>query len=822
MKGMHRFTLVRESVSPRSLGPLRSFASCRSFAAGRALAWFGLGSALAGCGAESADESLGQLALSTSMPAGAAISVGLPGSFALGSVAVAARGSLSIADRARVQGAAGGYAKVVNLGRGTTDLGVEGWVGDVVSHGTVNLRERANVAGSVRSAQDIATHANVNVSGATLEHTRIERATERAWVATFPQNAPNVTLFSGQSRSLAPGDHGSVTVNAGAKLTLRSGTYNIASLKLEPSSTLIVNSSAGPVLLNVRSELIFRGVLQNRSSVADDLLIGYLGTNMATLEAPFGGTLVAPNARIKLGGLNGAQQYGALFGHDIEIHPDARFKHVPFAHWDDVPLLFDGSEPAARVPFDLGVELVGGSYEVTYRPVSPLLPDLDDVVVNVVPTLPPGDHWLLGGGVDLIPCQPSSNQGQNVLSCTGLLSDRPTLHEVVTYGIDRVAALERLIEIIECQRFGCPSTLGEEFRLNPRYDLIKQHLRFQTVGASYDRSDPAIKPPWSEWSTSRDEFPNQPEFGDALEEAWDWLHAADRFTDLQGQLETALTETGHENPDTGSENYLIEPQDAWELYVNWVAHNVALDRKRELAWTLADLAAIDDGLLAPLLDSTEMMGRGIFEPHYYRLGSNYHFNYEELPVGSYLGATIIGQPRYTYRFIAQNAMAQSTRVDSIGALIEWSRRMFHFIGEGSPENNMHHWGHTFFPTVEDIVEGTLGDSDEYPHHWTLGCHGTAQFMKDVLRAINIPVRIPALCRHATVEFSSEGLYLDHGDDPYDFRFKDSACHALDLLLPHDVFWERFGHEGTNHNDPVYCEAEPSPVNRIVEELECAD
>jgi hypothetical protein len=57
-----------------------------------------------------------------------------------------------------------------------------------------------------------------------------------------------------------------------------------------------------------------------------------------------------------------------------------------------------------------------------------------------------------------------------------------------------------------------------------------------------------------------------------------------------------------------------------------------------------------------------------------------------------------------------------------------------------------------------------------PEHWTRGCWGTSGFLKEVLRAVNIPVDYVGVpnpaCSHATPHFLSEGLYLSHGDDPY--------------------------------------------------------
>jgi hypothetical protein len=92
----------------------------------------------------------------------------------------------------------------------------------------------------------------------------------------------------------------------------------------------------------------------------------------------------------------------------------------------------------------------------------------------------------------------------------------------------------------------------------------------------------------------------------------------------------------------------------------------------------------------------------------------------------------------------------------------------------------------------------------------MGCHGTTAFIKDVLRAINIPVRTPYMCEHAQVEFVSEGVFLDHGDNPYNSGYTGSQCTAEHLLVDAATFLDRFG-SSVNHADEEICEATPGPV-----------
>ena len=75
-----------------------------------------------------------------------------------------------------------------------------------------------------------------------------------------------------------------------------------------------------------------------------------------------------------------------------------------------------------------------------------------------------------------------------------------------------------------------------------------------------------------------------------------------------------------------------------------------------------------------------------------------------------------------------------------------------------------------------VVAGT---TSTYPGattfaHWTAGCHGTTGLLRNVLRAVNVPVQILRVCGHGQVHVLTEGTYLDHADNPYNLGFKASG------------------------------------------------
>jgi hypothetical protein len=143
-----------------------------------------------------------------------------------------------------------------------------------------------------------------------------------SWTVTYPAaTVNNVFLSPNQTDSRGPGRYGSVTVQSGAKLTLATGSYFLDSLDLEPSSKLIFNQDAGPVLIYVRNAPILRGGFATTSGVAPDPLLGYLGTAEAVVEMPFVGTFVAPSAKLTLHTVTGGYT-GAFFGKSLDVGPN--------------------------------------------------------------------------------------------------------------------------------------------------------------------------------------------------------------------------------------------------------------------------------------------------------------------------------------------------------------------------------------------------------------------------------------------------------------------------------------------------------------------
>lgn len=342
---------------------------------------------------------------------------------------------------------------------------------------------------------------------------------------------------------------------------------------------------------------------------------------------------------------------------------------------------------------------------------------------------------------------------------------------------------------------------------------LKAELAFQTTGTSFDFSSENIKRRFADWSADRSEIPNRPDLLDALESAWRWTTDPDRFDNLD-QPTTALSPTGNggatEANDSAEPTYFVSLEHAWQLYTWWVAHNLALELRRELPWSVSEASSDQSPTPAALFDSTELFHR--LPDDTVQLGHAPEFGYLSAPYASYLGTAILGTPRYTYRFLVQNQLLKPTRRETIAALLGWiGERFIPFSGFATRASALDHWGHRYNPTVEMLIEGTVRASDGRFGHFAFGSHGTAQFVKDVLRAVNIPVRVPYLCFESELWFPTDGIYLSDARAPYDTTFQASGCSAEALFVDVPQWQSLFGTSGMNGFDFATCNAVPTPL-----------
>ncbi len=239
---------------------------------------------------------------------------------------VEANGTLTIDDRAVVQLPNGTPAAVGNTRTGPVTIGVVGKTGNVLTDGSVLLRSRAIVQGSIVAEGTFTPQPPVTVTGTITTGVQIALPPGKnlsGIVFPSPLGAAR-DLEPGVVETLPPGSYASIAVKSRAVLTLSSGTYFVGNLDLEPQATVNLNQAAGPVQLYVQSSIIDRGEIQSISGAAAGFVLGYAGTSDFDVQSPFlAGTLIAPNADVVISSLGSHAFTGELFAKSIEVQPDA-------------------------------------------------------------------------------------------------------------------------------------------------------------------------------------------------------------------------------------------------------------------------------------------------------------------------------------------------------------------------------------------------------------------------------------------------------------------------------------------------------------------
>jgi len=249
-----------------------------------------------------------------------------PAGFAMSTVAVGAGNSLQIGDRTKIYGVGGAKpGAATNSGSGALSLGNDTTVGILASDGSIRVSDRAHATSLL--AAGAVTLGNQDViggetSGAIL--TPLVHRTLDFLSATGAASA--VTLQPSQSASPPPGIYASFSVASRASLNLTAGNYILNSLDVEPQATVNLDTSQGTIHIYVANSWIWHAatILGDTSQ----LVVEYLGSSEMSLEAPFGGTVLAPHATLNFATVQGTYS-GTYYGKDVVIQPGVTILEVP-------------------------------------------------------------------------------------------------------------------------------------------------------------------------------------------------------------------------------------------------------------------------------------------------------------------------------------------------------------------------------------------------------------------------------------------------------------------------------------------------------------
>lgn len=248
------------------------------------------------------------------------------------------------------------------------------------------------------------------------------------------------------------------------------------------------------------------------------------------------------------------------------------------------------------------------------------------------------------------------------------------------------------------------------------------------------------------------------------------------------------------NNDNGTVFESVSAAYMWKLYVNHVAFSLVHMASGVQSGGFS-LAGLTHEQLRWLLSSATMAWNVL--GHYYSMGT--YAVYVPMLRANNLPSTPFAPPRWVYSWLRDAQLLGQTRKDTISNVLEWMRQaMSHFFGPSTFGNCEAVWQYRGYPPLSRIISGTIDANNQSygAEHWTMGCHGSVGFLNAVLRVLNIPVLPVWVCGHELAYFPTEGLYLDHGDDPYNLNVKGSTQPVSLLFIDEATYAARFDQDAT--------------------------
>jgi hypothetical protein len=305
---------------------------------------------------------------------------------------------------------------------------------------------------------------------------------------------------------------------------------------------------------------------------------------------------------------------------------------------------------------------------------------------------------------------------------------------------------------------------------------------------------------WAAWSAAQKDDLNQ-SFLDA--QAWLLSGAPQPAMPVDGLSDAPANQHPGVADPTGAVMQWVTPAYMWKLYVAHVGFTLALDATVTVPWPLENDT---DESLRYLLDSSVMgwfLANGNFGMGTYAGPAVY---FPALRANN-RPQTAFAPPKWTYPFLKQAGLIGATRLETIGNLLQWMRlNMSHFFGPATMGNYDAVWQYRGWVPLSRITGGSI-DANNPGYgamHWTAGCHGSVGFLHEVLRSLNVPVQPVWISGHELAYFTSEKLYLDHGDDPYNAVVRSHpATPILQVLIDEATYQAWFTTDLTaNVKDPA--------------------
>src|SRR5258708_1873529 len=213
---------------------------------------------------------------------------------------------------------------VVAMGSG--GLSAEGSIlNDAWSRGSANIEDHSDVRGTLHAASVVLESGSV-LAGADRTP-GFDPPSTLSWTVNFPQgSALDVVLNTGQSQTLPPGRHGTVTVHSGATLTLTAGTYYLTGLDVHSLATVNLSQDAGPIIVYVTKILTLRTPFVPIGGGSPNLVVGYLGKRPVRPASQFNGALLAPFTTLTLPSV-GSAHTGYFAARTVSLNPGGQVQY---------------------------------------------------------------------------------------------------------------------------------------------------------------------------------------------------------------------------------------------------------------------------------------------------------------------------------------------------------------------------------------------------------------------------------------------------------------------------------------------------------------
>jgi hypothetical protein len=191
------------------------------------------------------------------------------------------------------------------------------------------------VHGFVQATSPITKIDGATVTGVIQTNATLTPSDKLDWQVQVPASrGPDVLVDIGKTATIAPGNYGAVDIEEQGALSLSSGTYFFDTLQLEAGGKLLLDTSHGPVIIYVRTQVVeYGGTAVDSTGDGSNYLLVYLGTQNVNITSAFHGTIVAPSASLVLGTPSTGFYAGTFFAQNLEVRTNTTVMDRPFSGW---------------------------------------------------------------------------------------------------------------------------------------------------------------------------------------------------------------------------------------------------------------------------------------------------------------------------------------------------------------------------------------------------------------------------------------------------------------------------------------------------------